>query len=156
VTRKISNGIARIRSGQKEVLELGNLSAKRDWGFAREYVDGMWRMLQAPEPDVYVLATGRNATVRDFVTLACKAAGINIVWEGAEEKERGLDSATGKVIVRVNPRYYRPAEVDNLIGNAEKAKLQLGWQAKTTLEELCQMMVSADIKRVTSGSSSSM
>jgi GDPmannose 4,6-dehydratase len=153
VTRKISDGIARIKAGQREVLELGNLSARRDWGFAREYVDGMWRMLQAPDPDVYVLATGRNATVRDFVTLACKGAGIEIAWEGAEENERGHDSATGKVIVRVNPKFYRPAEVDNLIGNAEKAKRQLGWEARTTLEELCQMMVAADIKRVTSGSS---
>ncbi len=155
VTRKISDGVARIKTGQREVLELGNLSARRDWGFAREYVDGMWRMLQAPQPDVYVLATGRNATVREFVALACKAAGIEITWEGSAENERGVDSKSGKIVVRVNPRYYRPAEVDNLIGNAEKAKRHLGWQATTTLEELCQMMVSADIERVTSGSSGS-
>lgn len=155
VTRKISDGIARIKAGQLEVLELGNLSAKRDWGFAREYVDGMWRMLQCPDPDVFVLATGRNATVRDFVTLACKGAGIEVSWRDSAENERGIDVATGRVIVRVNPRYYRPAEVDALIGNAQKARRQLGWEASTSLEELCEMMVMADIKRVTSRSSSS-
>src|ERR1022692_4904469 len=112
VTRKITDGIARIKLGKRDVLELGNLDAKRDWGFAREYVDGMWRMLQTPEPGVYVLATGQNATVRDFVTLAAKAAGIEVAWQGSAVQEVGISIATGKVVVRVNPKFYRPAEVE--------------------------------------------
>jgi GDPmannose 4,6-dehydratase len=151
VTRKISDGIARIKLGQRDALELGNLDAKRDWGFAKEYVAGMWMMLQAKEPGEYVLATGRNATVRDFVTLAAKAVDINIAWDGAGEQERGTDTASGKVIVQINPKYYRPAEVDMLIGHAGKAKRELGWEPKTTLEELCHMMVSADLQRVANG-----
>ncbi len=148
VTRKITDGIARIKLGKREVLELGNLDAKRDWGFAKEYVDGMWRMLQAPEPGVYVLATGKNASVREFVTLAAKAADIAIEWNGSGEHELGVEVRTGKTIVRINPKFYRPAEVDNLIGSAAKAKSDLGWQAETSLEELCRMMVDEDIKRV--------
>ena len=151
VTRKISNGVARIKLGRQDVVELGNLDARRDWGFAREYVEGMWRMLQAPHPDVYVLASGRNATVREFVTLACRAAGIEIVWHGKGCEEKGIDKATGKTIILVNPRYFRPAEVDFLIGNAAKAKRELGWETKTSLEELCQMMVEADLQRATQG-----
>lgn len=148
VTRKITDGIARIKLGQRDVLELGNLDAKRDWGFAREYVDGMWRMLQAPEPSVYVLATGRNASVRDFVTLAAKAADIEIVWKGSGKEEQGVDAKSDKEIVRINPKYYRPAEVDHLIGNAERARRELNWKAKTSLEELCSIMVEEDLKRV--------
>jgi GDPmannose 4,6-dehydratase len=148
VTRKITDGIARIKLGKRESMQLGNLDAIRDWGFAREYVDGMWRMLQMTEPGVYVLATGRNATVRDFVTLAAKAVGIEITWQGSGEEERGVDNATGKVLVSVNPKFYRPAEVDMLIGSSAKAKKELGWEAKTTLEELCRMMVEADLARV--------
>jgi GDPmannose 4,6-dehydratase len=147
VTRKITDGIAKLKLGKLEVLELGNLNAKRDWGFARDYVEGMWRMLQADTPDTYVLATGRSESVRDFVTMACKAAEIDIAFEGEGEEERGIDTETGKTIVRINPRFYRPAEVDMLIGNAEKAKRELGWEAKTTLEELCRMMVEADLIR---------
>jgi GDPmannose 4,6-dehydratase len=147
VTRKITDGVAKLKLGKLEVLELGNLNAKRDWGFARDYVEGMWRMLQADTPDTYVLATGRSESVRDFVTMACKAAEIDIAFEGEGEKERGIDTETGKTIVRINPRFYRPAEVDMLIGNAEKAKRELGWEAKTTLEELCRMMVEADLIR---------
>jgi len=128
-------------------LELGNLDAKRDWGYAKDYVDGMWRMLQTDAPDTYVLATGRTETVRDFVTMACKAAEIDIAFEGGGEEERGIDTATGKTIVRVNPRFYRPAEVELLIGNPAKAKRELGWEATTTLEELCRMMVETDLIR---------
>jgi len=147
VTRKITDGIAKIKLGKQEVLELGNLDAKRDWGYAKDYVEGMWRMLQAETPDAYVLATGRTETVRDFVTMACKGADIPIAFEGEGEEERGIDTETGKTIVRVNPRFYRPAEVEMLIGNPEKAKRELGWEAKTTLEELCRMMVEADLIR---------
>jgi GDPmannose 4,6-dehydratase len=148
VTRKITDGIARIKLGKREVLELGNLDAKRDWGFAKEYVDGMWRMLQAPEPEVYVLASGKNASVRDFATLAGKAADIEIEWKGSGEHEQGVDSKTGKTLVRINPKFYRPAEVDMLIGNAAKAERELGWKAGTSLEELCRIMVDEDLRRV--------
>jgi len=147
VTRKITDSIAKIKQGKQDVLELGNLDAKRDWGFAKDYVEGMWRMLQADKPDTYVLATNRTETVRDFVNMACKAADINIVWEGSNEQERGIDSATGKTVVVINPKFFRPAEVELLIGNPEKAKRELGWEPKTTLEELCRKMVEADLRR---------
>jgi GDPmannose 4,6-dehydratase len=148
VTRKITDGIARIKLGKRDRLELGNLDAKRDWGYAKEYVDGMWRMLQTDEPGVYVLASGRTASVRDFVTLAGKAVGIEIAWRGAGGEEQGIDTATGKTIVRINPKFYRPAEVDHLIGNSAKAQAELGWKANTSLEELCRIMVEEDLKRV--------
>ena len=148
VTRKVTDGVARIRQGSLDVLELGNMDAKRDWGYAKEYVEGMWRMLQAEQPDTYVLATGRTESVRDFVTMTFKAAGIGIEWRGKGESEQGVDQETGKTLVRVNPRFYRPAEVDLLIGNPEKARRELGWQAQTTLEELCRMMFEADVARV--------
>jgi GDPmannose 4,6-dehydratase len=151
VTRKITDGIARIKLGKRETLQLGNLDARRDWGFAREYVDGMWRMLQTVEPGVFVLATGKNATVREFVSLAAKAAGIEISWQGSGEQERGIDVATERVIVSVNPKFYRPAEVETLVGSAARAKKELGWEPKTTLEELCRMMVEADLARVADG-----
>jgi len=147
VTRKITDSIAKIKLGRLDRLELGNLDAKRDWGFAKEYVEGMWRMLQADEPDTFVLATNRTETVRDFVSLACKAVDIDLKWKGVGEEEQGIDSATGKVIVAVNPKFYRPAEVDLLIGNAAKARETLGWEPKTKLEELCRMMVEADLRR---------
>lgn len=147
VTRKITDSVAKIRLGKLDVLELGNLDAKRDWGFAKEYVEGMWRMLQADKPDTYVLATNRTETVRDFVTMAFKAAGIELAYSGSAENETATDKATGKVVVRVNPKFYRPAEVDLLIGNPEKAKTELGWEPKTTLEELCAMMVNEDLRR---------
>ncbi|MEX3628223.1 MAG: GDP-mannose 4,6-dehydratase [Burkholderia sp.] len=147
VTRKITDTVAKIKLGKAPRLELGNLDAKRDWGFAQEYVEGMWRMLQADEPDTYVLATNRTETVRDFVRMAFAAAGYQLEWTGKDEQERGLDAATGKVLVQINPRFYRPAEVDLLIGCADKAKEKLGWQPQTTLEQLCHMMVEADITR---------
>lgn len=151
VTRKITDGVAKIKLGKLDVLELGNLDAKRDWGFAREYVDGMWRMLQADEPDTYVLATGRTESVRDFVTLACKAADIDIAWEGEGEYERGIDTATGQAIITINPKFYRPAEVEMLIGDAGKARETLGWAPQTSLEELCSTMVEADLRRNANG-----
>lgn len=151
VTRKITDGMAKIKLGKLDVLELGNLDAKRDWGYAKEYVEGMWRMLQADKPDTYVLATNRTETVRDFVTMAAKAAGVELAWQGKAEHEVGIDTRTNKTLVRVNPKFYRPAEVELLIGNPEKAKLELGWQPETTLEQLCQMMVEADIRRNQAG-----
>lgn len=147
LTRKVSDGIAKIRMDKLGLLELGNLDAKRDWGYAKEYVEGMWRMLQADQPDTFVLATNRTETVRDFVTMAGKAAGFDLNWEGKDENEVGIDRATGRTLVKVNPKFYRPAEVDLLIGNAEKAKRELGWAPETTLEQLCQMMVEADLRR---------
>jgi GDPmannose 4,6-dehydratase len=147
VTRKITDSVAKIVTGKLDVLELGNLDAKRDWGFAREYVEGMWRILQAGEADTFVLATNRTETVRDFVNMAFKGAGVALEWSGSGQAERGLCASTGRELVRINPRFYRPAEVDLLIGDASKARRELGWQAETTLEQLCQMMVEADLRR---------
>ncbi|MGT0247058.1 GDP-mannose 4,6-dehydratase [Burkholderia pyrrocinia] len=147
VTRKITDSIAKIRLGKLDTLELGNLDAKRDWGYAKEYVEGMWSMLQADKADTYVLATNRTETVRDFVSMAGKAAGFDIMWEGKDENEMGVDVATGKAIVKINPKFYRPAEVDLLIGDPAKARTELGWEPRTTLEQLCEMMVEADIRR---------
>ncbi|SUP79152.1 GDP-mannose 4,6-dehydratase [Yersinia frederiksenii] len=147
VTRKITDSVAKIKLGKLDILELGNMDAKRDWGFAKEYVEGMWRMLQADVPDTFVLATNRTETVRDFVSMAFKAAGFNLRFEGKDEHEVGIDTVTGKTLVKVNPKFYRPAEVELLIGNPQKAKDVLGWEPKTTLEELCQMMVEEDLRR---------
>jgi len=147
VTRKITDAVAKIVQGKLDVLELGNLDARRDWGYAREYVEGMWRMLQAAQPDSYVLATNRTETVRDFATMAFKAVDIAIVWSGSGEDETGQCARTGRTLVRVSPKFYRPAEVELLIGDPGKAMRELGWEPKTTLEELCQMMVEADLRR---------
>ncbi|MBP4044686.1 GDP-mannose 4,6-dehydratase [Chromobacterium violaceum] len=151
VTRKITDSVAKIKLGKLDCLELGNMDAKRDWGFAKEYVEGMWRMLQADAPDTFVLATNRTETVRDFVKMAFQAAGIQLEFHGEAENEVAIDTASGKTVVRVNPKFYRPAEVDLLIGNPEKAFLKLDWKPKTTLEQLCQMMVEADIRRNEAG-----
>jgi GDPmannose 4,6-dehydratase len=153
VTRKISNAVAKIKLGQLACLELGNLDARRDWGFAKEYVEGMWRMLQADEPDTYVLATNRTETVRDFTRMAFKAAGIDVEFRGEQDREIGVDTASGKTMVRVNSRLYRPAEVDLLIGDPTKATEKLGWKPQTTLEELCRIMVEADLRRNEAGTS---
>ena len=153
VTRKITDAVARIHLGKQSMLELGNLDAKRDWGFAKDYVDGMWRMLQADEPDTFVLATNRTETVRDFVNMAFKAVDTTIEWQGRDEHEVGINTTTGEKVVQINPKFYRPAEVDLLIGNPARAKEKLGWEPKTTLEELCQMMVEADLRRVQQGMS---
>ena len=151
VTRKITDSMAKIKLGKLDVLELGNIDAKRDWGYAKDYVEGMWRMLQADEPDTFVLATNRTETVRDFVTMAGRAAGFDLIWEGSAENEVATDRKTNKPIMRVNPKFYRPAEVELLIGNPEKAKTVLGWEPTTTLEQLCQMMFEADIRRNETG-----
>ena len=151
VTRKITDGVAKIKLGKLDCLELGNLDAKRDWGFAKEYVEGMWRMLQADEPDTFVLATNRTETVRDFVRMAFKGAGIEVSFKGKAENETAVDVATGKTVMRINPAFYRPAEVELLIGDPAKAKAKLGWAPTTTLEQLCQMMVEADLRRNQAG-----
>jgi GDPmannose 4,6-dehydratase len=152
VTRKITDAVAKIKLGKLDCLELGNIDARRDWGFAKEYVEGMWRMLQHHEPDTFVLATNRTETVRDFVYMAFKAAGIDVEFSGKDEQEIAVDAA-GKTVMRINPHFYRPAEVDLLIGNPAKATELLGWKPETTLEGLCKMMVDADIRHNLAGSS---
>lgn len=152
VTRKITTGLSRIREGRQEIVELGNLDAKRDWGFAGDYVEGMWLMLnQQPDPDDYVLATGETTSVREFCELAATALGFDLVWEGEKEQTVGIDRRSGKVIIRVNRKFYRPAEVDFLIGDAGKAHDKLGWSAKTSLPKLVEMMVEADLRRAQAG-----
>ncbi|MBD3661066.1 MAG: GDP-mannose 4,6-dehydratase, partial [Arenibacter algicola] len=152
VTRKITDAVAKIYLGKQEVLELGNMDAKRDWGYAKEYVEGMYKMLQIDEPGTFVLATNRTQTVRDFVSLAFKAINVGIVWEGKEDKEIGKDNKSGKTLIKVNPQFYRPAEVDLLIGDASKANEKLNWKPKTSLRELCEMMVKKDLERNQNGS----
>ncbi|MET0103020.1 MAG: GDP-mannose 4,6-dehydratase [Sedimenticola sp.] len=151
VTRKITDGLVRVKLGRQSHIELGNLDAKRDWGFAKDYVDGMWRMLQADKPDTYVLATGRSERVRDFVTMACKALDMDIAWDGKGIYEVGIDQKSGHSVITINPQFYRPAEVDLLIGDSAKAKADLDWEATTSLEQLCSMMVEADMRRVEMG-----
>ena len=151
VTRKITDSVAKIKLGKLDCLELGNIDAKRDWGYAKEYVEGMWRMLQADEPDTFVLATNRTETVRDFVRMAFKSAGITVDFKGAAERESAIDTDTGKTVMRISPKFYRPAEVELLIGDPSKARLKLDWEPKTTLEQLCQMMVDADLRRNQAG-----
>jgi len=146
VTRKITRAVARIKLGLQEKTYLGNLDAKRDWGHARDYARGMWRMLQQPEPGDYVLATGRTTTVRAFATLAFEAAGITLAWEGEDEDEKGYDADTGACVVEIDPRYYRPTEVDLLLGDAAKAREQLGWQPSTSLEAMAEEMVKSDLQ----------
>ena len=151
VTRKITNSAAKIALGKLDCLELGNLEAKRDWGFAKDYVEGMYAMLQAPKADTFVLASGITTTVRDFVKMSFEALDIALVFEGEGVNEVARDKKTGKVVVKVNPEFFRPAEVDLLIGDASKAKEQLNWNAKTNLNELCAMMVKADLERAKNG-----
>jgi GDPmannose 4,6-dehydratase len=145
VTRKITRAVARIHLGMQTVLHLGNLDAQRDWGHARDYVEGMWRMLQQPSGDDYVLATGRTTSIRRFVEMAFEEVGVRLVWEGTGADEVGRDAATGAVRVALDPRYLRPAEVDLLVGDATKAREVLGWTPTVTLEALCSEMVRADI-----------
>lgn len=151
VTRKITDGVAKINLGKLDRLDLGNLDAKRDWGYAKEYVEGMHLMLQAAQPETFVLATGRTETVRHFVTLAFEAVGVRIDWHGSGVEEKGTVSGTNRVVVQIDPRFYRRAEVDLLIGDFSKARSALGWSPKTSLESLCAMMVEADLRRNASG-----
>ena len=145
VTRKITRAVAKISLGLQENLHLGNLDAKRDWGHAKDYVEGMWRMLQQDQPDDYVLATGHTVTIRSFVDMAFAEVGIKLEWKGKGVEETGVDSKTGKTLVAVDPRYFRPTEVDLLVGDASKAKKTLGWTPTHTLEQLCAEMVASDV-----------
>ena len=147
VTRKITDAVAKIKLGKQKHIELGNMDAKRDWGYAKEYVDGMWRMLQAEKPDTFVLATNRTESVRSFVEMSFKAVDIPIEFKGSGLNEEAINANSGETLVKVNPQFYRPAEVDLLIGDSSKARRQLDWHPKVGLEELCQMMVEADLNR---------
>jgi GDPmannose 4,6-dehydratase len=146
VTRKITRAAARIKLGLQKRLYLGNLDAKRDWGFAKDYVEAMWLILQQNQAEDFVIATGKTTKVRDFVEAAFKEIGIDMVWQGSGVDEKGLDKATGQVIVEVDPRYFRPTEVELLLGDPSKAEAKLGWKPKTTLAELVSMMVQEDLK----------
>jgi GDPmannose 4,6-dehydratase len=148
VTRKITRAAAAISLGLQKILYLGNLDAKRDWGHAREYVRGMWLILQQEKPDDYVLATGRTTTVRDFVTRAFLVAGISLEWQGAGLSEKGVCKKTGRILVEIDPRYFRPTEVDLLIGDPAKAHAKLGWYHETSWESLCEEMVRSDLRTV--------
>lgn len=151
VTRKITDSVAKIHLGKLDKIELGNLEAERDWGYAKEYVEGMYKMLQYPTPETFVLATNKTQTVKSFVELSFNNIGIEMEWKGKEEHEKGYCSKTGKLLVNVNPQFYRPAEVDYLVGDAQKAKDLLGWETKTNLKDLCANMVEKDIIRNTNG-----
>ena len=147
VTRKITDGVAKIKLGKLDLIELGNLDSKRDWGYAEDFVEGMWLMTQAKIPETYVLATSRTETIRTFVVMAFMSVGIKIKFEGSGDEEIGLNADTGKTILRINRKFYRPAEVDLLKGDASKAKKDLSWAPKTSLEDLAEMMVKADLRR---------
>jgi GDPmannose 4,6-dehydratase len=144
VTRKITLGLAALARGGDKPIELGNMDAKRDWGFAGDYVEGMWRMLQQDEADDYVLATGETTTIRDFFTAAGTALGMNLAWSGTGEAETATDTKSGKQVMKVNPKFYRPAEVELLIGDATKARTKLGWEASVTIQQLAEMMAKSD------------
>lgn len=146
VTRKITRGLARIKLGLDKKLYLGNLDAKRDWGYAKDYIEGMWLMLQQKEPDDFILATGETHSVRDFVEECAKILDMNLIWKGKGIEEVGIDKKTGKIIIEVDPKYFRPAEVDVLIGNADKAKKKLGWTPKTKFKELVKIMLDHDFE----------
>ncbi len=153
VTRKITDSVSKIALGKLKKLELGNLNAKRDWGYAGDFVRGMHAILQAKKPDSFVLATNRTETVRDFVKMSFKRVGIDLEFQGSGNTEFALDIKTGKTLVQVNPKFYRPSEVELLIGDPSKAKNELGWKPETSLEQLCEMMVDSDMKRNINGQS---
>lgn len=148
VTRKISNGVAKIKYGLQDKLALGNLNSKRDWGYAPEYVEMMWHILQHPEPDDYVIATGETHSVREFTDFAFKCAGIDVEWAGEGVDEKGINKKTGDVVVEVSPEYFRPAEVDTLIGDSSKAKRKLNWSVKTKFKDIVAIMVERDLDKV--------
>jgi GDPmannose 4,6-dehydratase len=148
VTRKITHSVAQMKLGLKAELKLGNLDSKRDWGYAPEYVEAMWLMLQQNEPDDYVIASGETHSIREFVELACKTAGFDIIWEDKGIAEKGVDKKTGETLVEVSSEFFRPAEVDILKGDYSKAGEKFGWQPRTSFEDLVDIMVEADIKRV--------
>ena len=150
VTKKITLAVARIKNSMQDTLFLGNLNAKRDWGFAKDYVVGMWKMLQIEKPDTFILATGKNETIRNFARMAFSAAGMEIEFVGSYENETGIDKKTGKTLLKVDKSLYRPSEVEVLLGNPEKAKKELGWEATTNLEELAEIMVNYDLKKLKS------
>jgi len=147
VTRKVTNAVSRIYHGKQDYFEIGNMEARRDWGYAREYVDGMWRILQAPKADNFVLATGEMHSVREWIEVCFSFIGREIVWEGKNENETGKDAKSGKLLVKVNPAFFRPAEVDMLIGDYSKAKRELGWEPKVKYRELAEIMLKKDIER---------
>ena len=140
VTRKITRGLSKISCGLQDVLELGNLNAKRDWGHAKDFVEAMWLMLQQDQPEDYVIATGKQYSVREFVEEAAPYFGMNIVWEGEGLGEVGIDKTTGRTVIKVNPKYFRPAEVETLLGDATKAKANLGWEPKISFKQLVEDM----------------
>ena len=148
VTRKITRAAAQIKAGIQECLYMGNIDSLRDWGYAPDYVEAMWMMLQQETPDDYVIATGEMHTVREFIEKSFAALDINIAWEGKSENEIGIDSKTGNAIVKIDPKYYRPTEVEQLLGDPTKAKKQLGWEPKVKFEQLVQIMTEADYKSV--------
>ena len=146
MTRKITRGLARIVSGKDDCLYLGNIDAQRDWGFAKDYVEGMWLMLQQKQPGDYVLATGEMHSVREFIQECCKILGIDLMWKGKGEKEIGIDKKTKKTIIKIDPKYFRPAEVEQLLGDPTKARKILKWKPKTTFKKLVQIMMEADLE----------
>lgn len=146
VTRKITRGLSRIKLGKEECVYLGNLDAKRDWGYAKDYVEGMWLMLQQEQPDDYVLATNETHSVREFVEEATKILGYDIIWEGEGLEEKGIDKKTNKIIIRIDERYFRPAEVDLLVGDYSKAKTKLGWEPRVNFKELVKIMIESDFE----------
>jgi GDPmannose 4,6-dehydratase len=146
VTRKVTRAVAKISLGLQDKLYMGNIDSERDWGHARDYVEGMWLMMQQDKPDDYVLATGKKISVRTFIDLAFKEVKIELEWKGSGVDEKGINKATGSVLVEIDPRYFRPSEVDLLVGDASKAKKELGWEPKLTVEQLIKEMVASDVK----------
>jgi GDPmannose 4,6-dehydratase len=152
VTRKITTGLSRIKLGQQDMLELGNLDAKRDWGYAKEYVEAMWLMLQTDIPDDFVIATGETHSVREFIEAACEELRIDLQWQGEGLDEVGIDKKTCRPIIKINPQYFRPTEVDLLLGDPSRAKEKLGWQAQIKFAELAKLMTKADYELMESAS----
>jgi GDPmannose 4,6-dehydratase len=148
VTRKITRGLCLIYKGELKTLKLGNLNSKRDWGYAPEYVEGMWRMLQTDRAEDYVLATGRNYSIREFAERAAQHLGFDLIWQGKDLEEKGVDKKTGKIIIEIDQKYFRPAEVDELLGDASKAKKNLGWETNTDIDGLVKIMMDHDKKEL--------